>query len=50
MELRFRNLEEVICRINSAIAFQLSHSIVHEDTMEKIVQLRIDEQVSDNHS
>ena len=40
MDLRLRNLEEVTCRIDSAIASQLSNSIVHEDTIEEVVKLK----------
>ena len=48
MELRLRNLEEVTCRIDSVIASQLSNSIVmHEDTIEEIVKLKIDQQLKD---
>ena len=47
MELRLRNLEQVTCRIDSVIAFQLSNSIVHEDTIEEIVKLKIDQQLKD---
>ena len=47
MELRLRNLEEVVCIIDSVIASQLSNSIVHENTIEEIVKLKIDEQLKD---
>ena len=47
MEFKLRNLEEVTCRIDSVIASQLSNSIVHEDTVEEIVKLKIDQQLKD---
>ena len=47
MRLRLRNLEEVTCRIDSVVASQLSNSIVHEDTIEEIVKLKIGEQLKD---